>query len=288
LLALILADAWRVSRGRPAGIGVGIAAAVKLTPAIFIVFFLLAGRTKAAFTAVGTLVVCGLIGLLIAPDASALYWRQLVFDTRRVGASPVSNQSPYGMAVRIAGGQGYIAAWWIIIPITFAVIGLGTAAVLARRRDWLGATTVSGTTGLLVSPIFWTHHWMWILPALVLLARSGRRIAAVAGYALFALAPVWFPPRSAVLNDEGFHWLLTLAANCFLIAGLAFLAYMTWSAHGLIQPGEVADDGESARPPAGHGANPRLISGQQPMARKATPSLAGRVEGSGGNDSSRL
>jgi alpha-1,2-mannosyltransferase len=243
LLALILTDAWRVSRGHPAGIGVGIAAAVKLTPAIFIVFFLLAGRTKAAFIAVGTFVVCGLIGLLIAPGASALYWRQLLFDTTRVGASPLSNQSPYGMAVRIAGGQGHIAAWWVIIPLTFAVIGLSTAAVLARRHDWLGGTTVTGITGLLVSPVSWTHHWMWILPALVLLVRSGRWIAAVVGYALFALAPLWFPPHSSALDGFGFHWLLTLAANCFLIAGLAFLAYMTWSAHGRIQPGEVAASG---------------------------------------------
>ena len=44
------------------GIGVGIAAAIKLTPAIFIVFFLLARRTKAAFIAAGMFIGCGLIG----------------------------------------------------------------------------------------------------------------------------------------------------------------------------------------------------------------------------------
>ena len=89
LLALILTDVWLVSRGSswPAvGAAVGIAAAIKLTPAIFIVFFLLARRTRAAFVAAGAFAGCGLIGFLVAPDASPLYWRHLFFDTSRVGA----------------------------------------------------------------------------------------------------------------------------------------------------------------------------------------------------------
>ncbi len=251
LLALILTDIWRVSRGsgrscrRGAGIGVGvgIAAAIKLTPAIFIVFFLLAGRTKAAFIAAGTFIACGLTGFLIAPNASKLYWRHLFVDTRRVGAPYISNQSPYAAAIRIAGGQGHVSAWWVIIPLAFAVIGLATATILARNHDWLGATAVTGTTGLLVSPISWAHHWVWILPALVLLVRSGHRIAAAADYLLFALAPFWYTPHSGGPREYGFHWLLTLVANCFLIAGLAFLAFMAfvaWHAYrsrGLAQLG---------------------------------------------------
>ena len=164
----------------------------------------------------------------------------LFSDTRRVGAPYISNQSPYGTAIRIAEGQGHIGAWWIVIPLAFAVIGLTAAAILARRQDWLGATAVTGTTGLLVSPISWAHHWVWILPALVLLVRSGHRIAAAAGYLLFALAPFWFTPHSAGPREYGFHWLLTLVANCFLIAGLAFGGYMAWHAYrslGLAQPG---------------------------------------------------
>jgi hypothetical protein len=226
LLALILTDVWRVSQGRAAGIGVGIAAAIKLTPAIFIVFFLLARQTKAAFIAAGAFVVCGLFGFGVAPDASRLYWRRLFFDTHRVGAPYISNQSPYAAAIRIASGQGDIGLWWIVIPLAFAVVGLTTATLLAKRQEWLGATAVTGTTGLLVSPISWAHHWVWILPALVLLQRSGHRIAAAAGYLLFALAPFWFTPHAAGPREYGFHWLLTLVANCFLTAGLAFFVFM--------------------------------------------------------------
>jgi alpha-1,2-mannosyltransferase len=229
LLALILTDIWLVSRGSSrlaVGVGVGIAAAIKLTPAIFIVFFLLASRTRAAVVAAGTFVGCGLIGFLVAPHASTQYWEHLSHDTRRVGAPYISNQSPYAAAIRVAGGQAHIGWWWVMVSLAFAVIGLAVAAVLARRGDWLGATAVTGATGLLVSPISWAHHWVWILPALVLLIRDRHRIGAAAGYLLFAVAPFWFTPHAAGPREYGFHWLTTLVANCFLIAGLAFLGWV--------------------------------------------------------------
>jgi alpha-1,2-mannosyltransferase len=252
LLALILTDIWRASRDRSAGIGIGVAAAIKLTPAIFIVFLLLARRTKAALIAAGTFAGCGLIGFLVAPDASKLYWRQLFFDTHRVGAPYISNQSPYGTAIRIAGGQAHVGSWWIVIPLAFAATGLTAAAIFARRHDWLAATAAAGTTGLLVSPISWAHHWVWIVPALVLLVREGHRVAAAAGYLLFALAPFWFTPHAAGPREYGFHWLLTLVANCFLLAGLAFLGYLAWSAlaglPGAQRPqGQVEDLGAPGR-----------------------------------------
>jgi len=231
LLALILTDVWRVSRGRSAGIGVGIAAAIKLTPAIFIVFFLLARRIRAACMAAATFVGCGPIGLLVAPRASEMYWEHLSHDTSRVGALYISNQSPYGAVVRIAGGAAHVGLWYLAIPLAFAAIGLPAAAILARRGDWLGATAATGTTGLLVSPISWAHHWVWILPALVLLLRSGHRVAAGLGYVLFALAPFWYTPRSGGPGEYGFHRLLTLVANCYLVAGLALLAYLAWRAY---------------------------------------------------------
>jgi Glycosyltransferase family 87 len=250
LLALIVTDIWLVSRGSSrlaVGAGVGIAAAIKLTPAIFIMLFLLARRTRAACVAAGTFVLCGLIGFLVAPHASWLYWEHLSHDTSRVGAPYISNQSPYAAAIRIAGGQAHIGWWWVMVSLAFAVIGLAVAAVLVRRSDWLGATAVTGAAGLLVSPISWAHHWVWILPALVLLIRDGHRIAAAAGYLLFAVAPFWFTPHEAGPREYGFHWLTTLVANCFLIAGLAFLGYMALTQ--LRRPQRAQSQGEDLRPP---------------------------------------
>ncbi len=233
LLALVLTDVWRAARGRPAGIGIGIAAAIKLTPGIFIVFLLLAGRIKAALTAAAAFACCGLIAYLIAPGASALYWRHLFYDTKRVGAPYISNQSPYGAAIRIADGAAHVGAWYPVIPLVLGVIGLTVATVLARHGDWLGAAATTGATGLLVSPISWAHHWVWVLPALVVLWHGGTRgrAAAVFGYALFVVSPLWWTPHSGGPREYGFHGLLTAAANCYLLAGLAFLGYMARQAY---------------------------------------------------------
>ncbi|MEV0268295.1 glycosyltransferase 87 family protein [Hamadaea sp. NPDC050747] len=227
LFGMILLDVWLVSRGRSGGVWIGIAAAIKLTPAIFIVFLLAAGRTRAAVTAVVTFVSCGLLGLLVAPEASRLYWLHLFFDTSRVGAPYISNQSPYGMLRRLFTNDPGIDAWYPVIPAVIGVAGLVIAARLARRGDWLAAVAATGVTGLLVSPISWAHHWVWVVPALAVLLRGGRapRVAAAAAYAVFVLAPMWWTPHFGGPGEYGWHGWVTAVANCFLLCGLGFLAY---------------------------------------------------------------
>jgi len=231
LMALVLADLWRVSRGRPAGIGIGVAAAVKLVPGIFIVLLLLTRRFRDAAIAAGTFVCCGLIGDVVDPSASKLYWTRLFFDTKRVSDGYISNQSLYAAVVRVLGGPSHAGTWFLLVALAIGTAGLAVAAILARRGDWLAAAAVTGITGLVVCPISWTHHWVWVVPTLVVLLRggAGARIAAAAAYVLFALAPMWWTPHPVRPGtaQTGFHGLTTLTANCFLIAGLAFLGYMT-------------------------------------------------------------
>jgi hypothetical protein len=228
LMALVLGDVWLIARGRPAGVGVGIAAAIKLTPAIFIVLFLLTRRTRSALIAMATFAVCTLSAWVIAPGASRMYWLHVFYDTRRLGVPYISNQSVYAAVVRIAGGVSHVGPWEYVLPLAIGSFGLIVAAVLARHRDWLGAVAATSTTGLLVSPISWTHHWVWVLPALVVLLRggTGARLAAAVGYVLFVAAPMWFTPHAGGPSEYGFHGVITVIANCFMLAGLAFLAYL--------------------------------------------------------------
>jgi Glycosyltransferase family 87 len=233
LFGLILLDVWLLAQGRShrlkrgVGVGIGIAAAIKLTPAIFIAFLLAAGRTRAAVNATVTFVACGLLGFLVAPKASRMYWLHLFFDTSRVGASYISNQSPYGMLRRLFSNDPAIDSWYPVIPLAVALAGLTFAALLARRGDWLAAVATTGMTGLLVSPISWAHHWVWIVPALAVLVRGGRvaRAAAVVAYALFVLAPMWWTPHFGEPAEYGWNGWVTVVANCYLLSGLAFLAY---------------------------------------------------------------
>jgi hypothetical protein len=233
LLAMVLADIWRVARGRPSGLGIGIATAIKLTPGIFIVLLLFTRRTKDAVTAAVTFACCTLIGFAVDPSASRLYWTHVFYNTGRVAAAYISNQSPYALEVRMLGGPSHVGIWFDLVPVIIGGIGLVIATVLARRGDWLGAAAVTGIAGLMVSPISWTHHWVWVLPVLVVMWRGGTRsrIAAACGYVLFCVAPMWWTPHSGAGGDFGWHGLVTVTANCFLLAGLAFLGYMavhTW------------------------------------------------------------
>ncbi len=240
LMALILLDVRRIATGRHAGLGIGIAAAVKLTPAIFIVLLILARKTRSAMIAAGTFLAGGAAGFVVAPEASWHYWSGLFLDTSRVGAPYISNQSPFGALLRLTGvgqyGSSSFGAWYLLIPLVIGAIGLSSAAVFARREDWLAAAAVTGVTGLLVSPISWTHHWIWVIPALVLLARgdTGERIAAAAAAVLFVLAPPWWTPHGGDSHEYGLHGLLSLAANSYLIAAIAFVVYQAVRALRLV------------------------------------------------------
>ncbi|MFF3288867.1 glycosyltransferase 87 family protein [Streptomyces sp. NPDC003023] len=182
LLALVLADARLLAAGgraaRYAGIGIGIAAAIKLTPAVFIGHLLLTGRPRAAATA--TAVALGATGLAawIAPDASRVYWTEALWDTDRVGSlAYVSNQSWQGLLARVMEphepSRGIWAAGVIVL--------LAVWAVRVRRAtvagDHTAAFALTGILACLISPVTWVHHLVWLVPALVVLADAALRTA---------------------------------------------------------------------------------------------------------------
>ena len=92
---------------------------------------------------------------------------------------------------------------------------------------------VCATTGLIISPITWVHHMVWVVPVIIWLAagadrpRRGPLLAGVTAV-LFIVAPVWWVPTSwkVTANPPELHqnsWQL-LVGNSFLLAMLVFLA----------------------------------------------------------------
>jgi len=216
LLAAVLLDVQRLAAGRTAGIGIGLAAAVKLTPAIFIVLLVLARRRRSAALAAGTALAATIAGALADPRGSWQYWTHYVADVGRVGRiTYASNQSLDALAHR-AGAP----AEWAVAGAVVAIAGLLAAAALARRGDWLAAAAGTGVTGLLLSPISWSHHWVWVIPSLAVLVRDGRRTVATGAVAVFVLAPVWWPGGPAGT------WPATLEHNAYALAGLAFIGHV--------------------------------------------------------------
>ncbi|MEV0175863.1 glycosyltransferase 87 family protein [Streptomyces sp. NPDC050803] len=191
LLALVLTDAWLLStgRGRLAGFGIGLAAAVKLTPALFIGLLLLARRWRAA--AVATAVAAGATALAAwaAPDASRFYWTRALWDTTRVGRLDyVSNQSLQGVLARL--GEPDRAPWAIAVLLVLCVWAWRTRRAVAAG-EWQAAFALTGLTACLVSPITWVHHLVWLLPSFAVLLRAGYARVAGVLYAVMCTSVVW-------------------------------------------------------------------------------------------------
>ncbi|WP_083977763.1 glycosyltransferase 87 family protein [Kitasatospora azatica] len=230
LMALVFADCRQLARGRGrfAGIGIGLAAAIKLTPAVFIGYLLITRRRRAALLAAGTAVGATLLGQLAAPSASHFFWTDALWNTGRVGSlGYISNQSLQGMLARLAPSSPSRIAWAVAVLL---VLGLWAhrARRAALRGDHPTGFALTGLASCLVSPITWVHHLVWTLPALLTLADAGLRapgrvrrrlLLAGAGVGYLVLTSglvwLWHDPTGGVGE--------LLGANAYLLLTLALL-----------------------------------------------------------------
>jgi alpha-1,2-mannosyltransferase len=240
-----------------AGAGIGIAAGVKLTPLIFIPYLLLIRRYRQAATAAAVFAATVAVGYAVLPGDSNTYWVHGLFAraNRIVFLGTRGNQSLRGIVTRLAGSVDAGTVPWIALAAAVAVAGLVAAAALYRAGQPVAGMLACALTGLLVSPLSWDHHWVWVAPGIALLGYYGARArglaragwwAAAAGLVLaFAAWPqlwnpragltpaglVWYAPGSYFATGSRpwyheFHWhgLQLAAGNTFVLAGLAALA----------------------------------------------------------------
>lgn len=212
LLGLVAADCLLPRTPWPRGTLVGLAAAIKLTPAIFVLFFLCRRRWRPALTAVAVFAACGAIGWVLAAEQSRQFWFGAMLHPQRVGGLAYSaNQSLRGLLFRLGAPE----ALWLVLALAVLVI---TVFVVPRLRDDLTALLAVAAAGLLISPVSWSHHWVWIAPALVLL--HGRARIAVA--AVFAVGPHWLLPTAGD-RELTWTWWQHLIGNTYVWLALAFL-----------------------------------------------------------------
>ncbi|HWC84434.1 MAG TPA: glycosyltransferase 87 family protein [Pseudonocardiaceae bacterium] len=230
LLALVVCDVLIDTPRWPRGALIGIAAALKLTPAIFILYFLLRRDRRAAITAGASFAAATTIGFLLAHNDSVRYWTSAVFNDGRVGGPGYAgDQSLLGVLTRFGVAAPERTLLWLALAgLTVAVTVLGMRRALAADRTTV-ALGLNALCGLLISPISWTHHWVWIvvvLPGWAVLAwRTGRRLpgALACGAAgIFLLGPQWWWPRG---NGAELRWTLPqqLSGNAYVYCGALFL-----------------------------------------------------------------
>jgi alpha-1,2-mannosyltransferase len=221
IFVLVVADVVALRRGwRWAGAGMGLATALKLTPGLFIVFLVLIGRRRAATVAAGTFLGATLLAFVVNGPASWEYWTETLWQTSRVGrVDKWSNQSVLGMLARLVDPGQPDRRLWAVLTCAVLVLGLWRAVRAYRCGDDLVAVTLTGLTGCLVSPISWTHHLFWVVPAVVVL------VDVAAGTPLHGTASWWLRirPRAVAVG----------AGAAALGVAVLFLLSVPWHfAHG--------------------------------------------------------
>lgn len=217
---------------------------------------------RACGEVLGALLGTAAVGWVVAPAASAAYWSGLFLEASdRIGIAYATNQSLSGALWRAAGEGG--------VPVLTAVLSVAvvlvTAALLRRPdTDDMLALCVTGMAGLLISPISWIHHWVWILPlALWLLAHGRRPLALAWGILLVGRVTWWYPSGGHV---EAAHDLL------------GKLTQDSWTILAMVTLGVLAM--ARARVPDG-GSRPDVQGGDAHSATARAAAGAGFIERAG-------
>lgn len=300
MMALVMIDVAAPPSWKGRGVASGLAAAIKLTPAIAVLIFLLRRQWRSAITMVATSLAVALLSWVISPGESARFFFDAMWDPQRAGdAYYTSNQNLKGFVARALPENTWSIAWaitvalalvaavWLCLriqaaatsvvtphsayddaapgplnaaaPATGATVSAASAALAAPAGDAveLAASDAVATTpaapvlpenlatlltaavimtlGLLVSPITWSHHWVWGLASVVALIAVALRLksaplaalALVQG-ALFIMAPHWWFSHGQV-NE--LHWNVAeqLVGSSYTLAAIASGVALAWA-----------------------------------------------------------
>lgn len=233
LLGLVVLDAFVVPE-RFRGVLTGVATAVKLTPGVFLLHFLLTGQRRAAGRQVVSAVGLSLLTIAVTPGTSWRYWTQLVFANRAGSSIFVSNQALSGLVGRAIGPGAAVSPVTLGLTAVVLVAGVVSIRLCARDGDRVGAFAVTGLVGLLVSPISWSHHWVWALPAVLWLVtttstggapapgrrRDGRRTLGTVFAVVLAIGPQILLPNGDD-REYGWTWWQLLIGDLYPLLALA-------------------------------------------------------------------
>ncbi|MET7399839.1 glycosyltransferase 87 family protein [Dactylosporangium sp. NPDC005572] len=219
IVLLALVDAMNLVPLRYRGILVGVAAAIKLTPLLFVVYFLFTRRYKDAARALGAFVACALLAALVLPADSWRYWTGTILQTSRIGdLASLGNQSVHGMLLRVGVSPAALPLIWAGLIAVICGLALLRARKLQASGDHVRAAVLVGCATVAASPVSWTHHQVWtVLAAMLLVATEGawRRAA---GWVLLAVMTLSF---GAVLRGistyPGWQFLLENARSIGLV-----------------------------------------------------------------------
>ena len=233
LMALVTLDCLTAAPRWPRGALTGLAAALKLTPAAFVLFFVLRRDYRAAAWAGVSFAAVTAAGFVLAGPDSARYWTAIVFQTGRPGSPATATNQCLQAVLARAGLDPHTlpgaAAWLLLSALVLVAAWRGMRYALAAGQVCL-ALSLNAFAALLISPVSWSHHWVWCVPALLTLADLARRhrhrlaaAAAAAGLILFTAAPQWWLAKFAGPASDWTPWQQAIGSSYVFFAALILL-----------------------------------------------------------------
>lgn len=244
LMALVVADLLPDAPGErrriPQGTLIGLAAAIKLTPALFVVFAFLVGKRRVALVGVVSFIAFTALGAVFLFSETLHFWGGLSGgDTRTASPIYVGNQSLLGVFYRLLGPGGRTALLGLAFAGIVALLSAVVAAHWWQSGQKVFAVGVVGLATALASPLSWTHHYVWVLPMAVALLRpaSGGRVRLALPRWVRLLAGLWVVWVSICLplivlpygdnREHSFSFGENLVANLGPVLGVLLLAGLT-------------------------------------------------------------
>ncbi|MFC4856227.1 glycosyltransferase 87 family protein [Actinophytocola glycyrrhizae] len=232
LMVLVVADCLLPRTWWPRGTLIGLAAAVKLTPFAFLLFFAAHRQWRPVFTSVAAFAAVSLLVWALAPADTVAYLGTVLGDPTRIGGlTYTGNQSLNGFWHRLGLGGPLTTALWLTSALVVAALGWVAVRRARVAGDDLAALLAAATAGLLASPVSWSHHWVWAMLAGVWLVprlrewRWPARVAAVAGLLVFVAPPHWVLPNRYD-RELDWSWWQHVIGNEFTWCGLALLVVL--------------------------------------------------------------
>lgn len=233
VVLLALVDGMGLTPARYRGVLVGVAAAVKLTPLLFLVYFLVAGRHRDAARAGVAFAACAAVGAVVLPADSRTFWTGTIVNTSRIGdLASLGNQSVHGMLLRLGMEPASLPPLWAAMVAAICATALLRARHLHRAGNPAHAAVLVGCATVAASPVSWTHHQIWPVLAAMLLVGAGAAVRRAAGVLLLtvmtlSLGVVLRP----VAMTQGAQFLLenarALAATALCLVGFGAVAVAT-------------------------------------------------------------
>lgn len=228
LMTLVILDCFPRRTPWPRGLLLGLGIALKLTPAVFLLYFLLRRDNRAAVTALVSFVVATLAGFVLAWGDSWQYWTHTLHHTDRIGEAALNtDQNIAGALARLGIGEHATRLLWLVATALVLAATIWAMRRVLRAGEPTLAVICVALFGLVVSPVSWSHHWVWMLPAVLVtgvLAWRRRNVAlavvTVAGLALMRWTPIDLLPKH---HEASAAWWRQLAGMSYVWWALAVI-----------------------------------------------------------------